>query len=126
MMRVLLDQGTPLRAAALLRAAGWEACHTGELDLSQADDAVILQYAAEHDLIVVTLDADFHQLLSVSGETKPSTVRVRIEGLSHEPFATLLQMELPKRADLLQAGAVVSIMPAGVRIRRLPLPQFRR
>lgn len=27
-MRVSLDQWTPLRAAALLRAAGWEACHT--------------------------------------------------------------------------------------------------
>jgi predicted nuclease of predicted toxin-antitoxin system len=125
-MRVLLDQGTPMRAAALLRAVGWEASHTGELGLSEADDAEILRYAAEHDFIVVTLDADFHQLPSVCEATKPSTVRVRIEGLTYEPFAILLQKELPIRAVLLRAGAVVSITPAGVRIRRLPLPQFRR
>jgi len=125
-MRVLLDQGTPLRAAALLRNAGWDATHTREIGLSQAEDAAILLYAAENDLIVVTLDADFHQLLAISGESKPSTVRVRIEGLSHERFAALLQKELPKRAELLQAGGVVSLTASGVRIRRLPLPRLQK
>jgi len=125
-MRVLLDQGTPLRAAAVLREAGWEASHTREIGLGQAEDSVILRYAAERDLIVVTLDADFHQLLSAAGETKPSTVRVRIEGLSFQQFAALLQKELPKRAEQLRAGAVVSITPAGVRIRPLPLPRLKK
>ena len=125
-MRVLLDQGIPLRTAAVLRAAGWQAQHTGEIGLSRADDGTILRYGAEHSLTVVTLDADFHQLLAISGNNQPSTVRVRIEGLSHERFAALLQKELPKRAGVLKAGAVVSITAGGVRVRKLPLPHLRK
>jgi predicted nuclease of predicted toxin-antitoxin system len=46
-----------------------------------ASDAVILDYAREEGRVIVTLDADFHTLLALTGATFPSVVRVRIEGL---------------------------------------------
>lgn len=121
-MRLLLDQGCPLRAAELFRKIGWDAIHVREVGLASADDEIILRRAAQEDRIVVTFDANFHQILATTGVSKPSVVRMRIEGLSFEMFAALLQRELPLRSEALANGAVASINAHGLRIRSLPLP----
>ena len=41
-MKLLLDQGLPRSAAELLRAAGIDAVHTGEIGCATAEDAEIL------------------------------------------------------------------------------------
>jgi len=42
-MKLLLDQGLPLSAAALLRDAGINTIHVGEIGMSEAEDADIIQ-----------------------------------------------------------------------------------
>jgi predicted nuclease of predicted toxin-antitoxin system len=79
-MKLLLDQGLPRTAASLLRSHGIDAVHTGEIGLATADDPTLLRLARQQDRIVVTLDADFHALLALSGADKPSVIRLRIEG----------------------------------------------
>ena len=69
----------------------------------------------------MTLDADFHSLLALSGATGPSVVRVRIEGQRAEELATLLVSVLKVCKDDLVQGAVISVTENGARIRRLPL-----
>ena len=59
-MKLLLDQGLPRSAASLLRAAGIDTVHTGEIGLATADDESVVQVARQEERIVVTLDADFH------------------------------------------------------------------
>ena len=44
-MKLLLDQGLPLSAAALLRDAGIDTIHVGEIGMSEAEDAEIIQRA---------------------------------------------------------------------------------
>jgi predicted nuclease of predicted toxin-antitoxin system len=63
--------------------------------LATASDAKILDFARQGSWIVVTLDADFHALLALSGATGPSVVRVRIEGQRAEEFLLLIRGSRP-------------------------------
>lgn len=81
-MRILLDEGLPLRAAALLRNQGIDALHVTETVDAGTADAAILEEARRTDRVVVTLDADFHALLALHGWRRPSVIRLRREGMS--------------------------------------------
>ncbi len=48
-MKLLLDQGLPRSSAAILREAGFDAVHTGEISLATAEDELILQRSPERD-----------------------------------------------------------------------------
>ena len=80
MIKMLLDQGLPRTAASLLRERGWDAQHVSERGMSRAEDSVIIDLARLEQRMVVTLDADFHALLAVSGAIGPSVLRIRMEG----------------------------------------------
>lgn len=120
-MKLLLDEGLPRSTVLHLRNSGAEAVHVGEIGLSTASDSEILNFARQESMVVVTLDADFHALLALSGVTRPSVVRVRIEGLRAEKLATLLTDVLKICFPDLEKGAVVSVTKNGARVRRLPL-----
>jgi hypothetical protein len=64
-MKLLLDQGLPLSAAALLRDAGIDTIHVGEIGMSKAEDAEIIGKSRDEGRIIATLDADFHTLLAL-------------------------------------------------------------
>ena len=102
-MKLILDQGTPRSAAAILRQAGFDAVPTGEIGMSEADDLTILQLADEQDRVVVTLVADFHAHLALSQAASPSLIRIRIEGLRAGPFCELLKNVISQCADDLKA-----------------------
>ena len=82
MIRLLLDQGLPRSAVRLLGDVGWNVIHAGDIGMARSSDSDILDYAPRERRVCVTLDADFHAHLAVSGAARPSTVRVRIEGLN--------------------------------------------
>lgn len=120
-MKLLLDQGLPRSTVFHLSNAAIEAVHVGEAGLATASDAQILDFANQNSNIVVTLDADFHALLALSGATGPSVIRIRIEGLRGEGLAILLATVLKGCKEDLIKGAVVSVTESGFRIRLLPL-----
>ncbi len=120
-MRLLLDQGLPRSAVLHLKNAGIEAAHVGDRGLATASDSKILDVGRQEGCVVVTLDADFHALLALSGVTGPSVIRIRIEGLRAVDLATLLLDVLKVCRDDLMKGAMVSVTESGVRIRILPL-----
>jgi predicted nuclease of predicted toxin-antitoxin system len=120
-MKLLLDQGTPRSAATILRRAGFDAVHTGEIGMAAAEDAEIIHRAVLEDRAVVTLDADFHSHLALTQAVKPSVIRIRIEGLRAEDFSELLQQVLNQCAEDLKAGAMISVNDIQIRVRRLPI-----
>lgn len=121
-MMLLLDQGLPRSAVQHLAAGGIASQHVGDLGMAQATDAAILAYAVQHDHVVATLDADFHTLLALSGASRPSTIRIRIEGLDGQQLAAILADVLHVAGPDLIAGAMVTVTPPNtVRIRSLPV-----
>jgi predicted nuclease of predicted toxin-antitoxin system len=82
---------------------------------------VILAHAVDHDFVVVTLDADFHTLLALRGASRPSVIRIRIEGLKGPRLVLILRQIMQRFSAELAAGAVISVGPRNARCHLLPL-----
>ena len=89
--------------------------------MSQAEDVAIIELARLEQRVVVTLDADFHALLAVSGANGPSVVRVRSEGLKAAQIAALLQRVFVVAGNELGHGAMVTVLDEKIRIKHLPI-----
>jgi predicted nuclease of predicted toxin-antitoxin system len=94
-----------------------------DIGMSRADDVDILQQARTEACIRVTLDADFHSLLAISGESGSSVIRIRKEGVDATALAVLLQRIWPGVEDALNGGAMVTVTGRSVPV--LPLPIVR-
>ncbi len=121
MIAVLLDQGLPRTAAGLLREIGWDAQHVSERGMSQAEDVAIIEVARQEGRVVVTLDADFHALLAVSGAQGPSVLRIRMEGLKADQVASLIEQVFAVAGNALAQGAMVTVLDGKIRIKHLPI-----
>ncbi len=121
MTRLLLDQGLPRSTAKSLRSYGWDAVHVGDIGMSHATDAEIIEKGLTDQRVIVTLDSDFHAQLAVTGAQFPSTIRVRIEGLHGDELAALLIESWNKIEQQLTEGAMITITQKSIRIRRLPI-----
>lgn len=121
MRSLVLDQGLPRRAVAGLREGGVAAEHVAELGMSRATDREILEYARSTGAVVVTLDSDFAVIIAHLGWSQPSVVHIRLQRMNVRATGDLLMRVLPMVQDDLDQGAIVSVTPRGVRVRRLPL-----
>lgn len=120
-MKLLLDQGLPRSSASLLRQADIDAIHVSEIGYATATDTSILELGRREKRIVVTLDADFHAHLALSGAAYPSVIRIRIEGLRGQALAELLERLVRVWDEELELGAILTVQENRVRMRRLPL-----
>jgi predicted nuclease of predicted toxin-antitoxin system len=120
-MKLLLDQGLPLSAATLLRDAGIDTIHVGEIGMSEAEDSDIIQRARDEGRVVATLDADFHTLLALDVATTSSVIRIRIERLRAQALTNLLLTVIAECEEDLEQGSAITVEPSRIRIRRLPL-----
>ena len=107
-MRLLFDQNPPFKLIQLLADVYPNSVHVRDLDLIEADDLTIWRYAAEHDLVIVSKDSDFHQMSLLYGHP-PKTVWLRvgntptstIAGLLREHHATMRRFNADPDAALL-------------------------
>jgi predicted nuclease of predicted toxin-antitoxin system len=118
-----LDQGIPRDAAVLLRTRDYECIHVGEIEMSDATDEAILEIAAEKLAIVVTMDADFHTIIAVSGRSRPSVIRIRMQGLHAPEIAQLIEEVLLDFSPDLLRGALITIKARKITCHRLPIGQ---
>lgn len=106
----------------MLSEAGHETIHVREVDLLAASDEAIFAYALERNLVVVTSDSDFAAMLALRGSSGPSVVQLRgVAELQPAAHLALLVENLPEIRDDLEAGAVVSLSPNRLAVRRLPI-----
>jgi predicted nuclease of predicted toxin-antitoxin system len=83
--------------------------HVGEIGMSKAADEEILAFSLEESAIVVTLDADFHTILAVSGASGPSVIRLRLQGLGAPEVVELVQNVLAGFEADLKRGSLVTV-----------------
>jgi predicted nuclease of predicted toxin-antitoxin system len=121
MKRILLDQGLPGTASAILRDLGYDALHVREIGMRDADDSEILDYAARDSRVVVTLDRDFPQLLAMTRASRPSVILIRQQRLRALEVAALIQVIWEQHEAALALGCVVKASSRSSRARPLPL-----
>jgi predicted nuclease of predicted toxin-antitoxin system len=125
MKRLLLDQGLPRNSVASLQRASFDVLHVGDIGLAAASDVTILDYARSENRTVITLDADFHTLLALSGADRPSVVRLRLQGLRADALAVVVCAVWKQAEDALSRGAVVTVTGELIRIR-LPIEREKK
>lgn len=118
---LILDQGVPQDAATQLRELGFQCTHVSEIGMSKAEDDEILAFALGQSAIVVTLDADFHTILAVSGASGPSVIRLRMQGLGAPEVTKLIQSVLGGFETDLNHGSLVTVKAHKVTCHRLPI-----
>jgi predicted nuclease of predicted toxin-antitoxin system len=124
-MKLLLDQDVSAGAAEILRAAGMDVFHAREVELSEAQDFDILSWCRENGRVLVSLDADFHALLALSGAISPSVIRIRIEGLRDRAMASLITRVVDATAGDLVRGSAVTVKAKSIRVHGLPLGRLK-
>jgi predicted nuclease of predicted toxin-antitoxin system len=120
-VKLLLDQGLPRSAAALLTEQGFDTVHAGDIGLASASDTAIIDRARNERRTIVTLDADFHALIALAGASSPSVIRIREEGLKGPALAELVGRTVGLCRNEIASGAVVTVRGGSIRIRTLPL-----
>ncbi|HZV25811.1 MAG TPA: DUF5615 family PIN-like protein [Acidothermaceae bacterium] len=121
-MRFLVDANLSLRLAVSLNEAGHDAVHVADLGMSRATDLEILEVADREDRVVVSADTDFGTLLAMGNRRRPSVLLLRLASPRRtEQLTAVLQLNLPAVVDALDAGSVVVVEDARIRIRSLPM-----
>ena len=70
---------------------------------------------------MVTLDADFHTILAVSGASGPSVIRLRVQGFGAAEVVDVVQNVLARLDADLKSGSLVTVKPRKTTCHRLPI-----
>lgn len=121
-MKFLVDNALSPEVARGLRTLGHDAVHVRDLGLAAATDRAVMRKAREDGRVLVSADAGFGLLLARSRGRRPSFVLFR-HGAERRPDlqVRLLREVLPRIAEVLAKGAVVTVEPLRVRVRPLPM-----
>ncbi len=102
-----------IKAATRSTSANW--------DYSDPPDAEILRQAEADARVVVTFDLDFSRLVALQRLARPSVLVFRLDEFTTAGLNALLFATLESYQSELDAGAIVTVESARVRVRKLPV-----
>ena len=120
-MKFLADMGISMRTVAWLRKLGHDAVHLREEGLQRLSDEKILVKARLEERSLLTMDLDFGYLLAVSKGLMPSVILFRLDDESSEMVNQQLVKVLTFHRSDIEAGTIISVNEAAIRVRRLPI-----
>ena len=91
--------------------------------MAKSKDKEIFDYASERDMVILSADLDFGNILAYTQSNKPSVVIFRLEYPSPEYINSLLSSNLPSINEDLMKGSIVIIEDFKIRIRKLPITE---
>ena len=80
-MKFLVDMPLSPKTVDFLRKLGHEAIRVNEVGMAASKDSEIMGYAAKHDMVVITADLDFGEMLAFTKHNKPSVIIFRLKDL---------------------------------------------
>jgi predicted nuclease of predicted toxin-antitoxin system len=120
-MKFVIDMNLSPRWEGVLEAAGFEAAHWSKLGSPRASDAEIMEWAAEHHCVILTVDLDFGAILAAMNRARPSVVQIRDGNATPEHLAHCIIAMLHQLREELEAGAIATIDGTRFRVSLLPL-----
>jgi predicted nuclease of predicted toxin-antitoxin system len=124
-MRVIIDMNLSRSWAGFLKSNNIDAAHWSEIGPVDALDEFIMRHAADQHAVVLTNDLDFGAILAATGGKAPSVVQIRAADLRVAAIGKQVAAALQQSAELLAAGALLTVEPARARITALPIGDER-
>jgi predicted nuclease of predicted toxin-antitoxin system len=122
-MKILIDMNLSPCWVDFLVEAGFTAVHWSKVGANDAPDRDVMQWAAEHDHIVLTCDLDFGAILAATQDRKPSVLQLRSDILAPDSIGQAVLAAIRRTQEELVGGALVSIDATRARLRVLPLQE---
>jgi predicted nuclease of predicted toxin-antitoxin system len=120
-LKFIVDMNLSPLTVSQLRERGWGIIRVSEVMDARTDDIDILNYARDHNQVVITNDLDFSELLAVNGCDSPSVINLRLENM-YPGFVTQRIIDVVSQLeDELKKGIVVSVDDSSARFRNLPI-----
>ncbi|MBE0523875.1 MAG: DUF5615 family PIN-like protein [Methanosarcinales archaeon] len=120
-MKFLLDMPLSPKTTIFLKDLGYEAIRVNELGMAKSKDKEIFDYASEKDMVILSADLDFGNILAYTQSNKPSVVIFRLQDPSPEHVNSLLSSNLHRINEDLMKGSIVIIEDFEIRVRKLPI-----
>ena len=121
-MRLFLDENISPLHARELRFEGYDAVAVVEAGLSGASDERVLEFAVKEDRILLSLDADFANILRFPAENTPGLLRLRLHPPTEQAIRDTLRKALLLLKNVELRGRLAIVEPNKIRIR----PRFER
>jgi predicted nuclease of predicted toxin-antitoxin system len=117
-VKLFLDENLSPQQARELRSQGYDACAVAEVGLSGAPDETIRRYAVDTDRILVTLDADFANLIRFPPHETPGVMRLKIHPPTEDRIRQIIHRALLLLKDVDLRGRLAVVDADKIRIRR--------
>jgi predicted nuclease of predicted toxin-antitoxin system len=108
-MKFIVDNQLPIALSRFLASEGLEACHVMDVELDEASDHEIWEYAKMHGYTIVSKDEDFFQLANLSPDSTPALIWVRIGNCRKAILISAFKKILPNLLQILQTQQIVEI-----------------
>ncbi len=117
-MKLLLDENLSPLHSSDLRQKGHDALAVVEVGLSGASDEQVRRFAIENGRVLITLDADFANVIRFSPEGTPGVVRLKIHPPTEDRIREALQRALLLLLNVDLADRLAVVDGHKIRIRR--------
>jgi predicted nuclease of predicted toxin-antitoxin system len=116
-VKLLLDENISARQAARLREMGYDAVAATETNLAGADDPTVRAAAIDQNRVLVTLDADFGNILRYPTIETPGVIWLRLHPPTEAAISEAIVRCLQKLATEDVSGKLVVVDADKIRVR---------
>jgi predicted nuclease of predicted toxin-antitoxin system len=116
-VKLLLDENLSPHQSVVLRGLDYDAVRVVEIGLAGAPDERIREYAITEDRVLMTLDADFANLLRFPPAGTPGVIRLKVHPPTEAAIRDQIQRALTLLTDRNLRGCLAVYHAGMVRIR---------